>query len=86
MARTKQEIEDELNDVRCAIKAMLSTKEGNVGLRNVQDLGGRVEPSMRPTYAQLQQREKDLLAGLEAIIGRIGSLMSRQVKKHKRFL
>jgi len=51
MARTQQEIEDELNDVRCAMKAMLSTKEGAFGLRNVQDLGGRVEQGMRPTYA-----------------------------------
>ena len=50
MARTQQEVEDELNDVRCAMKAMLSTKEGSVGLRNVQDLGGRVEQGMRPTY------------------------------------
>jgi hypothetical protein len=47
------------------MKAMLSTKEGNVGLSNVQDLGGRVEQGMRRTYAQLQQREKDLLAELE---------------------
>jgi len=37
----------------------------------VQDLGGRVEQGMRPTYALLQQREKDLLAELEAIIGSI---------------
>jgi hypothetical protein len=47
------------------MKAMLSTKEGNVGLSNAQDLGGRVEQGMRPTYAQLQQREKDLPAELE---------------------
>lgn len=44
--------------------AMLSTKETSVGLRNMIDLGGKGEQGMRPTFAQLQQREKDLVAEL----------------------
>lgn len=64
MARTTEEIEADLRKVRKAIEAMLCVDQSSVGLRNVVDLGGRIEQGMRPTFEQLQQREKDLLAEL----------------------
>lgn len=64
MARTEADIQEDLDDVRCAMRAMLSTKDTSVGLRNLVDLVGRQEGGMRPTFAQLQQREKDLIAEL----------------------
>ena len=66
MARTAAQIEEELELVRCAMRAMLSTKESSVGLTNAYATGDRSEQGMRPTYAQLQEREKELLIELNA--------------------
>ena len=59
MARTQEDIEEDLRAVRCAMREMLSTKEGSVGLRNILQIAERTEQGMRPTYAQLAARERN---------------------------
>jgi len=80
MARTQEEIEQDLRAVRCAIREMISTKEGNVGLRNVLQIADRTEQGMRPTYAQLLAREKELVAELLQISGRGMTIRTRYDK------
>jgi hypothetical protein len=80
MARTQEEIEQDLRAVRCAIREMISTKEGSVGLRNVLQIAERTEQGMRPTYAQLLAREKELVAELLQISGRGMTIRTRYDK------
>jgi len=80
MARTQEEIEEDLRAVRCAMREMLSTKEGSVGLRNVLQIAERTEQGMRPTYAQLLAREKELVAELLQISGRGMTIRTRYDK------
>ena len=80
MARTQEEIEQDLRAVRCAIREMISTKEGSVGLRNVLQIQDRTEQGMRPTYAQLLAREKELVAELLQISGRGMTIRTRYDK------
>ncbi len=77
MARTQEDIENDLRAVRCAIREMLNTKEGSVGLRNVLQISERTEQGMRPTFAQLAAREKELVAELLAMTGRAMTLRTR---------
>ncbi len=77
MARTQEDIENDLRAVRCAIREMLNTKEGSVGLRNVLQISERTEQGMRPTFAQLAAREKELVAELLALTGRAMTLRTR---------
>ena len=80
MARTQEEIEQDLRAVRCAIREMISTKEGSVGLRNVLQIAERTEQGMRPTYAQLLAREKEVVAELLQISGRGMTIRTRYDK------
>jgi hypothetical protein len=80
MARTQEEIEEDLRAVRCAMREMLSTKEGSVGLRNVLQIAERTEQGMRPTYAQLAAREKELVAELALIKGQGMTIRTRYEK------
>ena len=59
---------------------MISTKEGSVGLRNVLQIAERTEQGMRPTYAQLLAREKELVAELLQISGRGMTIRTRYDK------
>ena len=78
MARTQEEIEEDLRAVRCAMREMLSTK--SVGLRNVLQIAERTEQGMRPTYAQLAGREKELVAELLQITGHGMTIRTRYDK------
>lgn len=80
MARTAADIQDDLDAVRGAMLAMMSTQENSVGLRNLVDLGGRQEGGMRPTFPQLQQREKDLIAELNNLTSRGMTIRTRYAK------
>jgi len=80
MARTQEEIEEDLRAVRCAMREMLSTKEGSVGLRNVLQIAERTEQGMRPTYAQLAAREKELVGELLQITGHGMTIRTRYDK------
>lgn len=67
MARSEQEIKDDIQTVRDAIDEMLNTSADSVGLKQSIDLGGKVLQGLRATLPQLREWLKELQNELAAI-------------------